>query len=111
MIRFIASINLIIALASPVAADPAAVFAEHCASCHGADRLGGTGPALIPESLRRLRGERLAGVIREGRPATQMPAFADTLSEDEIAGLAAFLHEPVAEVPEWGAEQIAARAI
>ena len=108
MIRFIASISLFLALASPVAADPVTVFADHCANCHGADRLGGTGPALIPESLRRLRGERLAGVIREGRPATQMPAFANTLSEDEIAGLAAFLHEPVAEVPHWGPAQIAA---
>ena len=24
------------------------LFAEHCATCHGADRLGGVGPALLP---------------------------------------------------------------
>ena len=39
-----------------VAADPAADYAEHCASCHAEDRLGGTGPALIPETLGRVRG-------------------------------------------------------
>ena len=38
-------------------ADPGAakLFAEHCAECHGPDRLGLIGPALLPENLRRLR--------------------------------------------------------
>lgn len=29
--------------------DAARLFADHCAACHGADRLGGQGPALLPE--------------------------------------------------------------
>ena len=36
-------------------AEPAEDFSVHCASCHGEDRLGGTGPALIPETLGRVR--------------------------------------------------------
>ena len=42
-------------LALPAQADDAMpLFKEHCASCHGETRLGGTGPALIPESLARI---------------------------------------------------------
>ncbi len=32
-------------------AGPAALYRQHCAACHGADRLGAMGPALLPESL------------------------------------------------------------
>ena len=32
----------------------AALYQEHCSSCHGAGRLGGQGPALLPENLGRL---------------------------------------------------------
>ena len=38
-----------------------------CAGCHGSGRLGGTGPALIPETLSRIRGPVLAEVIGKGR--------------------------------------------
>ncbi len=98
------------AFAAPALAGPAepgaALYGAHCAVCHGADRLGGTGPALIPESLRRLRGDKLAAVIAEGRAATQMPAFGETLSAAEIEALTAFVSEPLAEVPAWGAAEI-----
>ena len=30
---------------------PEATYATHCAACHGAGRLGGSGPALLPENL------------------------------------------------------------
>ncbi|MEO3427400.1 cytochrome D1 domain-containing protein [Pelagibius sp. CAU 1746] len=115
MIRRIASSSLLAAalgcaLAAAAAAEPSgpALYEEHCAACHGADRLGGTGPALIPESLSRLRGAKLTSTIAEGRAATQMPAFAGQLSEEEIAALAAFVRVPLAEVPVWRTEQIAA---
>ena len=44
-------------LAVPAMAEPdaPALYAEHCAECHGADRLGGIGPALLPSNLGRLR--------------------------------------------------------
>ena len=93
---------LLLALAAPAAAaDGPALYAEHCASCHGVDRVGGMGPALLPESLGRLRPEDAAGVIRDGRPATQMPGFAGTLTGADIAALAELIRTPLVEVPSW----------
>jgi len=111
MIRFIVFISclLVAAAAAPAGAQsPAsALYDEHCASCHGADRLGGTGPALIPETLKRMRGPKLGAVIGDGRAATQMPAFSDVLSEDEIAALTAFVKVPLERIPAWGPDEIA----
>ena len=83
MIRNIAFTSLVSAMALPALAaesEPEVLFATHCAVCHGDDRLGAVGPALIPESLRRLKGEKLEAVIANGRDATQMPAFAEQLT-------------------------------
>ena len=41
--------------AAPANAAVQALYQQHCASCHGEQRLGGMGPALLPESLARLR--------------------------------------------------------
>jgi len=84
------------------------LYQQHCASCHGADRLGGIGPALLPENLRRLRGEEAADVIAGGRPATQMPGFSDKLDAAEIEALAQMIHQPPETAPGWGSEQIRA---
>ena len=102
------SLAVLLALAAPAAADAPALYAEYCAACHGADRLGAMGPALLPESLARLRPEAALGVIRDGRPATQMPAFAGTLTEAEITTLGELIRTPLATVPRWGSEEIAA---
>ncbi|MDZ7840532.1 MAG: cytochrome D1 domain-containing protein [Gammaproteobacteria bacterium] len=83
-----------------------ALYQSHCASCHGADRLGGIGPALLPGNLTRLRGEEAVDVIANGRPATQMPGFSDELDAGEIDALAALLHEPPETRPSWDSEQI-----
>ncbi len=92
------------------AEDPNAMvlYQQHCASCHGDDRLGGLGPALLPENLRRLRKKRALKVIAGGRAATQMPAFEKTLAKPEIASLADFIFEPLPQVPDWTLDQIAA---
>jgi mono/diheme cytochrome c family protein/DNA-binding beta-propeller fold protein YncE len=90
------------------AATPAENFARHCAACHGADRLGGTGPALLPESLERLRKPEAERVIREGRVATQMAPFAGVLPAEEIAALAAWIYTPVSPAPAWSEAQIVA---
>ncbi len=100
-------------LASPAAGEPdaARLFADHCASCHGADRLGGQGPALLPESLGRLAGERAGAVIAKGREATQMPGFERTLAKAEIDALAAYIATPLAIVPAWRRAEIAASRV
>ncbi|MEZ5715042.1 MAG: cytochrome D1 domain-containing protein [Paracoccaceae bacterium] len=97
-------------LALPVQAGPdgKVIYDDLCAACHADSRLGGIGPALIPESLARLRGERLEAVIAHGRVATQMPAFADTLSPEDIAAVAAYISQPLDAVPDWGTAEIEA---
>ena len=83
------------------AADAPTNFQAYCASCHGADRLGGFGPALLPENLERLRKPEALRVIKEGRIATQMLGFADRLSAEEVQALAAYVYTPVTPNPKW----------
>jgi len=51
------------------------LYKDNCAECHSADRLGSMGPALLPENLKRLRKKAAIETIKNGRVATQMPAF------------------------------------
>lgn len=81
-------------------------YADHCASCHGADRLGGTGPALLPENLERLRRAEAIKVTAEGRIASQMAGFADKLNEAEIKALVDFIYTPPAKEPVWGINEV-----
>jgi cytochrome c oxidase cbb3-type subunit 3 len=78
-------------------ADPAAVergkalYGVNCQFCHGADTRGGdSGPSLLRSGivLDDQHGELMAPVVRAGRPG--MPKF--TLTDDQIADLAAFVH-------------------
>lgn len=87
------------------------LYGAHCASCHGAERFGLMGPALLPESLSRLRQSEAATVIREGRIATQMPGFADKLSAAELQSLLAYIYAPVSPSPRWGESEIAASRV
>jgi mono/diheme cytochrome c family protein/WD40 repeat protein len=79
----------------------ASLYAEHCAACHGVQRTGGLGPALLPESLSRLRPAEALEVITRGRLATQMPGFVDQLPKEDIAALAAYVRTPVLPAPSW----------
>jgi mono/diheme cytochrome c family protein/DNA-binding beta-propeller fold protein YncE len=94
--------------AAALAADPSALYQRHCASCHGADRLGGMGPALLPENLERLRKADALKVIREGRTATQMAGFADKLAADEMQQLADWVYTKVEPHLTWTEEAIRA---
>jgi mono/diheme cytochrome c family protein len=85
---------------------PQAVYAEHCASCHGARRYGGYAPPLIPATLGRKSDEALVAAILEGLPNTQMRAFSDTLSAEQATGLVALLREPTPDIT-WTASDMA----
>jgi mono/diheme cytochrome c family protein len=61
------------------AARAAALYKEHCVACHGEQRLGGMGPALLPQSLERLKPAEARQVITHGRAAKHMHAFKDKL--------------------------------
>lgn len=76
------------------------LYQEHCARCHGVERLGGIGPALLPDSLQRLKPEQAAGVIAKGRSATQMPEFASTLNPAQIQELVTYIYSPL-PLPIW----------
>lgn len=84
------------------------LYQQHCASCHGSDRLGGMGPALLPENLSRLKKSQAEAAIRDGRPATQMLGFADTLSAGSIAALTEYIYQPPAQEPAWDKREIVA---
>ncbi|BCO32167.1 cytochrome c [Thiohalobacter sp. COW1] len=93
-----------------LAAEPAArqLYQQHCAECHGDNRLGGMGPALLPDVMRRLEPEQAVGVIAQGRPATQMPAYGDKLSTTDIQVLVDHIFTPPATTPAWAEPDIEA---
>jgi cytochrome c oxidase cbb3-type subunit III len=69
------------------------LFGQNCAFCHGREGGGGeSGPDLMNSDLvaSDVGGNTIGVVVRNGRPATGMPAF--KLSPQEISELAAFLH-------------------
>lgn len=77
------------------------IYRAHCAQCHGADRLGQIGPALLPQNLKRLRAKRAARVVAKGRPATQMPGFGGKLSTQQIDAVVGYIFTPLAKMPRW----------
>jgi cytochrome c553/DNA-binding beta-propeller fold protein YncE len=111
MKRLMAAVAAMLSCASGWAADANALYQTHCASCHGADRLGGVGPALLPGNLERLRRPDALKTISDGRVATQMPAFSAKLSDEEIKQLADLIYTPLATTPAWAMDQIRASRI
>ena len=103
---------LLVAFAGITAAqDVTEIYSQHCAACHGADRFGASGPALLPESLARLRRTKAVATITDGRVATQMPAFSETLSAAQIDAVAAYLYAPQSTPPLWTLDDIRASRI
>jgi len=96
--------------AGPAPTDAAALYAVRCAACHGAPRYGGYAPPLIPETLARRSDEALVKAIREGLPATQMPAYGDTIDAEAATALVALLRSPVGPI-RWSAQDVAASRV
>ncbi|TKA92742.1 nitrite reductase [Halopseudomonas bauzanensis] len=101
--------TLLFSMTLPVAAladassvpDVAMLYQAQCQSCHGVNRLGGTGPALLPESLGRIKPEEVRKVIQDGRPASQMTAFGTLLNGEDIDALVSYLYTPAKVPPTW----------
>jgi len=87
------------------------LYQTHCQSCHGVDRLGAMGPALLPENLARFRKNKAIKVINKGRAATQMPAFNQTLNKAEIAGLVDYIYTPSKASLKWNIADINASKV
>ena len=84
-----------IAAAYPLPAAPRtaeALYAEQCASCHGAELHDGGAPSLL-HSPRVAAGDSaaLAQFIAEGSADGAMPAFRASLTDDELAAMARML--------------------
>lgn len=88
--------------------DSQALYEQHCQACHGVNRLGGAGPALLPESLSRIKPAEAQAVIRDGRPASQMAAYSHVLNDAQITGLVDYLYQPSAVPPTWSDADIRA---
>lgn len=67
------------------AAAGATVYANDCASCHGADGSGDSGPSIIGED----ESEEIAEVVLFGED--DMPAFDGDLSDQDIADVVAYV--------------------
>jgi mono/diheme cytochrome c family protein/DNA-binding beta-propeller fold protein YncE len=87
------------------------LYITHCQSCHGIERLGAMGPALLPENLARFRKNKAIKVINKGRAATQMPAFNKTLNNTEIASLVDYIYTPSKASLKWNLADINASKV
>jgi len=91
---------------TPDSSDARTLYASLCAACHGASRMGGAGPALLPSNLGRSSKADAAGVIKDGRPATQMPPFGKQLDETDIQQLVEFIYSPPDQDLSWDSDAI-----
>ena len=68
-------------------ADGRDVYQQHCASCHGGDGSGSSGPSLAGVAD-RLDLEQHVAIVRDGRG--EMPGWKGTLSDAEIDAVVAY---------------------
>ncbi len=108
---WLAGLQLLFSVSGAIAQDAPQLYRQYCAACHGADRFGANGPALLPESLARLRRSKAIETIAQGRVATQMPGFAAKLSAAQIEMVAAYLYTSPPRPPVWTLEDIHASRI
>lgn len=83
------------------------IYQVHCSECHGKERLGAIGPALLPQNLSRLSRDNAVDVISHGRAMTQMPAFNGKLDAARISALADHIYTPPKQQPRWTDDDIA----
>lgn len=102
---------LLVALLFPWICFSENLYQTHCASCHGEARLGGMGPALLPENLQRLKKPEAARMIAESRPGVQMPRFREKLDDAQIARLVELIYSPPVPAPQWGEPEIRASRV
>jgi DNA-binding beta-propeller fold protein YncE len=69
------------------------------------------GPALLPESLLRLKRGDAVATITAGRPATQMPGFGNKLNQNDISVLTDLIYRPLPSAPEWSMAEIEASRV
>lgn len=69
-------------------------FQAKCAACHGPERKGAVGPALLPERLTK-ENAFYEDTISKGRPGTAMPSWsAQGMTPEQIKVMVEFLKTP-----------------
>jgi len=70
------------------------LYAQFCASCHGANMQGASAPSMLDDTWRYGADDAtIARIIREGTADGGMPPFGNAFSEGEIRGLVVYLRE------------------
>lgn len=87
------------------------LYKTNCSTCHGLDRLGITGPALLPQNLKRLKKSQANKIISSGKIATQMLGFKDKLSKKQIKKLVNYIYTPLDYIPSFNEDKIRASQI
>lgn len=82
------------------------LYKNKCSSCHGNNRLGISAPPLLPQSYKRLNQKKIIKIITEGRESTQMPAFKNELTVDEIIKVSEYILKAPKVIPTWTIKQI-----
>lgn len=70
------------------------LFGRNCQLCHNSRGKGGKGPALVKGAWApggANTDEMMFGIIKHGRPGTQMGGFGGSLDDDEIRTIIGFL--------------------
>ena len=84
-----------LALQAGPAPDGGDLFKQKCAMCHGADGKGyaslKTPDFTDPKVQAALTDEDIAKTIKNGKKDTAMPAFANSLSDDQIQSLVVYI--------------------
>ncbi|MBI2831742.1 MAG: c-type cytochrome, partial [Chloroflexi bacterium] len=69
--------------------DPAALYSSNCASCHGANREGGSASALTPAALAGRSLSQVTNTIAGG--VGSMPGYSSLMTSNEMSALAEWL--------------------
>ncbi|MBF0344864.1 MAG: c-type cytochrome [Nitrospirae bacterium] len=78
-------------------------YNQHCSACHGKDRLGKTASPLLPSLLHKYSDDDLTTIIKNGLPATQMPA-SPALNEQQVKEIISYIRLP--KDVKWTVESI-----
>ncbi len=81
------------------------LYQQNCASCHHIQRIGETGPPLTPYFLKKIKVNKLAEIIKNGFPQTQMPTF-NHLDDESLTAIAKYIKSPLEEKITWNKNNI-----
>ncbi|WP_200763982.1 cytochrome D1 domain-containing protein [Nitrosophilus alvini] len=73
------------------------LYDRYCAGCHHKERIGVSGPPLLPAFIRKISDKKLHDIIKNSLPQTLMPKF-DFLSSEDIDLIVKYLRQPAGDI-------------